>query len=401
MTRIALVRGHHLSKEESVSYEPLKDTFSFTCLSTNYPWFDHGDIAFPVEYLPSVESLFRWLPGGLDRRMFGRVDTLLGTGQYMPGLGRALRGFDIVHCSDACHIFTYQAARLKRSLKYKLVAIQYENIPFAREDRPLVRWTRPLIYREVDAFFAMSCRAKEALLREGVPDTTIAVIGNGVDTEKFKPDPAARKEWRHKLGLDENALLVLFIGRLHESKGVFQLVDAAHRVFSRGQNTGHVRFVLAGRGSAEADLRHRIRRLELEDRVLLAGGVPHAQIHRLHAAADIFVLPSIPIHLWQEQFGIVLIESMACGVPVIAAASGSIPEVVGDAGLLVQTADHVSLADSLLALIGDGARRQTLGAAARHRVERRFSVTVIGGKLKAAFDAVLHGSSFSSELQSL
>ena len=75
--------------------------------------------------------------------------------------------------------------------------------------------------------------------------------------------------------------------------------------------------------------RNRIRRLGIEDRVLLAGGVPHTDIHRLHSAADIFVLPSIPTHLWQEQFGIVLIESMACGVPVVAARSGSIPEVIG------------------------------------------------------------------------
>jgi len=401
MTRIALVRGHHLSKEETVSYEPLKDQYAFSCVSTNYPWFDHGDLSFPVQYLPSIESMFRWLPGGLDRRVFGKLDVLLGTGQYMPGLKGALRGFDIVHCSDPCHLFTYQAARLKRRLQYKLTAIQYENIPFAREEKPLVRWTRPVIYREIDAFFAMSCRAKEALLREGVPTSKIAVIGNGVDTNTFKLDPAARREWRRRLGLDDSTLVVLFVGRLHESKGVFQLVNAAHRVFSLGDEASHVRFVLAGRGRAESALRHHIRRLGLEDRVLLAGSVPHADIHRLHSTADIFVLPSIPTHLWQEQFGIVLIESMACGIPVVAAGSGSIPEVVGDAGLLVQTADHVSLADSLLELIRDDERRRALGAAARRRVEHHFSLPTIGQKLQSAFESVLHGLPFSSELNSL
>jgi glycosyltransferase involved in cell wall biosynthesis len=401
MTAIALVRGHHLSKEESVSYEPIRDQFTFTCVSTTFPWYDHTEIAFPIRYVPAVESLLGLLSGGLARKMFGKLDAVNGIGQYMPGLKSALWAQDLVHCSDACHWFTYQAARLKRELKYKLVVVHYENIPFARENKPLVRLTRPRVYEQADAFFAMSSRAREALLREGVPDDKIAVIGNAVDTYRFKPDSQARVQWRESLRLPAECLMVLFVGRLHESKGVFHLVDAAHRILSREPVRSRLHFVLAGRGGAETALRKRIRRLGIEDHVSILGSVPHAEIHGLFASADIFVLPSIPTRYWQEQFGIVLIESQACGVPVVSTHSGSIPEVVGNAGLLVQPADHLALSEGILSLAEDTRRREALATASRQRAVTHFSLPVVGKKLLAAYSAVLRGAPAPTDLKTL
>ena len=108
-------------------------------------------------------------------------------------------------------------------------------------------------------------------------------------------------------------------------------------------------------------------------------------MHLLYPAADVFTLPSIPVQDWQEQFGIVLIESMACGVPVVSTLSGSIPDVVGNAATLVQPADARALAEGLRPLIMHPDRRAAAGALARARVTEQFSLSAVAGRLREAY----------------
>jgi starch synthase len=391
MNRIALVRGHHLSKEETVSYEPLRDEFSFTCYSSSTPWFDHSEIVFPVQQLPVVEQLAEPFPGRLGRKAFGFIDAHIGAGQWMYGLGRALRGFDIVHTSDACHLFSYQVARAKRAGGYRMAVIQYENIPFAREDRALIRMIKPVVYEATDLFFAMSARARDALVLEGIPEHRIAIIGNSVDTQRFRPRPDERGALRRSMGFREEDVIILFVGRLHESKGVFPLVHALRLLLlDPGINARRLRLVIAGRGNRERQVRERVRQLGIGDHVTFLGGVPHSRVHLLYPIADVFTLPSIPVQDWQEQFGIVLIESMACGIPVVSTLSGSIPDVVGDAATLVQPADARALAEGLRQLITHPDRRAAAGAMARARVMEQFSLPAVAGRLREAYRSLLH-----------
>jgi glycosyltransferase involved in cell wall biosynthesis len=132
-----------------------------------------------------------------------------------------------------------------------------------------------------------------------------------------------------------------------------------------------------------------IRQLDLQHHISLIGRVAHSEIHHLHSMTDIFTLPSIAVRDWQEQFGIVLIESMSTGKPVVATLSGSIPEVVGDAGLLVQPNDHYSLYQGLKHLILDKQLKEQLGIRARNRAVEHFSQDVIASKLKSAYSTVL------------
>jgi glycosyltransferase involved in cell wall biosynthesis len=126
--------------------------------------------------------------------------------------------------------------------------------------------------------------------------------------------------------------------------------------------------------------------------VRLLGKIPHSEIHLLHNAADVFTLPSIPRKHWQEQFGIVLIESMACQTPVVSTLCGSIPEVVGNCGALVQPNDHIALYEGLKRLITNEELRKEYGQKGRERVERLFSPDAIGNRLRQAYDAVLQSS---------
>ncbi len=388
--RIALVRGHHLSKEETVSYEPLRNEFSFTCLSSSSPWFDHKDIAFPVRYLFSLERLFRPLSPRFTSKLFGTLDNFLGSGQWMFGLEKALKGYDIVHTSDSCHLFTWQAARAKRQLGFRLAAIHYENIPFSRMHKLFPRATRPLIDEQVDLFLAMSERAREALVLEGVDRERIAVIGNAVDTSIFRPRNEERIAWRARYGILPDELLILFIGRVRASKGIFDLIHAAKKLTDdRDIDRSRLRVLIIGSGPAEREAWGRIKALGLERHVILGGSVPHNEIQFVHSCADIFTLPSSPRRYWQEQFGIVLIESMACGVPVVSTLSGSIPEVVGNAGLLVQPSDHYSLYLALKSLATHPARRADLGRKALERVRTIHSLPVVADRLRRAYQILL------------
>ena len=246
------------------------------------------------------------------------------------------------------------------------------------------------IHREADAFFAMSERAREALMLEGTQADRIWIIGNSVDTSRFRPDLPERNEWRRRFGIRPEEIAIVFIGRLHESKGVFPLVHAAWRLFQDPMiDRSRLRILMIGTGREDGRLRERIALLGLGDRVVLAGGVPHQDIHCAHSIADIFTLPSVPVQSWQEQFGIVLIESMASGKPIVAAASGSIPEVVGDCAMLVQPADHVSLYRALRTLVTDPAMREAISRRARRRAEEQFALDVVAAKFRRAFTEVL------------
>lgn len=121
------------------------------------------------------------------------------------------------------------------------------------------------------------------------------------------------------------------MGRLVSWKGVYNLAYAAKELKNKRQD---ICFVIGGKGAQEKSLKKLVAYLNLRDNFLFLDFVTYEYIEKIFRLANVLVLPSIPKMTWQEQFGMVLVEAMACGIPVLASNSGSIPEVVGDAGLL-------------------------------------------------------------------
>ena len=132
-----------------------------------------------------------------------------------------------------------------------------------------------------------------------------------------------------------------------------------------------------------------IRQLGLERIVTIGKDVSYSDMPDIHRLADIFVLPSIPTPTWEEQFGMVLAESMATGKAVVGTQSGAIPEVVGDAGILVPPSDPAALAQVLKDLLLNGEQRAELGRRARQRVESIYSHQVVAEKIANAYRALL------------
>src|SRR6185312_2047312 len=150
-----------------------------------------------------------------------------------------------------------------------------------------------------------------------------------------------------------------FAGRLVWEKGLFSLADAAALLLQQEAFRQHKPvFVVAGDGPERAALGRRLRQLGISEHFRLIGSLPYSQLPDLHRLADIFVLPSIATRTVQEQFGIVLIEAMATGTPVLATRAGAIDEVIGDVGLLAQANDGHRLADALHQLVSQKALRE-------------------------------------------
>ena len=136
------------------------------------------------------------------------------------------------------------------------------------------------------------------------------------------------------------AITVGFVGRLVEEKGVLVLVQALaldERLHAR----------IAGGGPLAQRLRDEVTRLGLEGRVELVGALDPSEVIEFYHGLDVLAVPSIPRAGWTEQFGRVAIEAMACGVPVVSSDAGALPEVVGDAGILVPHSDASALAAAL------------------------------------------------------
>jgi glycosyltransferase involved in cell wall biosynthesis len=187
----------------------------------------------------------------------------------------------------------------------------------------------------------------------GLPAERIAVIHNGVSGD-FHPvrDDAAMKELRDRLGLPAGGF-ILFVGGADPRKNHRAFLQAAAR---RADRLGNRMLVLVG------DPIHRFgnyietaKALSLERRVVCTGRLAIEEIRLLYSHADLFVFPS-----WYEGFGMPVLEAMACGAPVITSNTTALPEVAGDAALLVNPEDTDELADAMVRVLDDQALRATL-----------------------------------------
>ena len=184
------------------------------------------------------------------------------------------------------------------------------------------RWLIQGVIAHSAAMITVSAGLKDCLLGLGAPDAKVTVLRNGVDTALFHP-PADREASRRALGLTRKTLIS--VGLLIERKGHHRTIDAMARL-------PDFELIIAGEGPERDRLQALIDRLGLAERVRLLGSRPHAELPALYGAADASVLASS-----REGWANVLLESMACGTPVVASNIPGNPEVVRtrDAGLIV------------------------------------------------------------------
>jgi alpha-maltose-1-phosphate synthase len=380
LKRVALLRGPNLNPWEAQMFAPLTGRFDIVGIASQQPNFELDRIPFPVKRLPSIGQAVR------SRWVRGLIDRVQGDHHDLRGLGDALAGVDIVHSAESFYYFTAQAARLKSRLDFRLVVTVWENIPF-QLDHPATRQIKKAVFEHADRFLAVSTRARDALMLEGAPGDRIHVLMPGIDVQHFAPAPRDEGLLR-SFDCDPDDFVILYVAHLSRHKGIYDLC-AAVRMLANNAADRCIKLLIAGKGPEEAAIRNFIRRLELERHARLIGPHSYQDMPRIHNLADVFVLASQPIPGWQEQFGYVLAESMACGKAVVATSSGSITEVVGDAGVIVPPSDFQSLAGALGRLLAGPDRRHELGARARMRATELFDLRTVSAQIMSHYEAVL------------
>jgi teichuronic acid biosynthesis glycosyltransferase TuaC len=189
--------------------------------------------------------------------------------------------------------------------------------------RPMICWS----LRRAAGIIAVSRALKQVIVDLGIPEQKVRVIGNGVDLERFQL--MERHEARKKLGVSSEARLVVAVGSLHEHKGHARLISAVAELTERWPD---LRLCIVGEGPLRGSLEKLAAEKALSERVWFAGSLPNEQINTWFNAADLSCLPSS-----REGQPNVILESLACGTPVVATRVGGVPEVISsmEQGILV------------------------------------------------------------------
>ena len=190
--------------------------------------------------------------------------------------------------------------------------------------RPMIRWT----LRQAAGLIAVSRALKAAMVRLGAPPDKVEVIGNGVDIARF--EPLDRDAARRKLGLPEHTRVIVSVGNLIPEKGFQLLIPAVAEV---ARNYSDVRLYVVGKGPLRRDLEALTRKCGVAERVVFVGARPNEELKLWFSAAEVSCLISS-----REGWPNVVLESLACGTPVLATPVGAVPEVLvsPELGLIVQ-----------------------------------------------------------------
>lgn len=242
-----------------------------------------------------------------------------------------------------------------------------------RVDNPEPPWAVHLKYPLYRKVIAISEGIRQALITAGVPASQVVCVHSAVDTRAYRT-PCDRAWFCREFGLGPGARTLAVVAQLIERKGHRYLLDALVDVLPRHPG---LRVLLFGRGALEGELRGRIRRQGLADRVHLAGFRP--DLERILPCLDLVVHPAT-----LEGLGVSLLQAAAAGLPIVASRAGGIPEVVrpGVNGLLVPPADTQALGAAILWLLDHPEEAQAMGARGRALVERELSVpAMVAGNL--------------------
>ncbi|MCP4536825.1 MAG: glycosyltransferase family 4 protein [Chloroflexi bacterium] len=211
-----------------------------------------------------------------------------------------------------------------------------------------------------------------------------AEVPNGVDTELFQPGLDG-KAMRRQCGISDDDLIILFVGPLdlaHHYRRVDLLFEAVRTV-----QKPNLHVLIAGDGDRADQYQNLAKKLGIDSRVHFLGKVAHRDLPGVYAAADVTILPS----QLQESFGLVLIEAMACGKPVIASDLPGVRLVVNDGedGLLVKAGDVNDLVEKIQTLLSSPQRRREMGERGRAKVEEKYAWPKILPRLVQVYEEVL------------
>lgn len=295
---------------------------------------------------------------------------------FYPTLSRLLEALrpDVLHVDEEPYnLATWHALRLGDRIGAKGLFFTWQNLyrrypwPFSSFERTNYRLSRYAI--------AGNQAAVSVLRRKGFRGPVAVIPQFGIDPHLFTPAEAREQTSEFVIG---------FAGRLVPEKGIPVLMRACAALPFRGWALH-----LLGDGPKQAQFVALAQHLGIGDRVRFWGHLPSMRVADFYRLLDVLVLPSLSRPNWVEQFGRVLVEAMACGVPVIGSDSGEIPHVIGDAGLIFPEGDVNALAALLTDLASSPQQRTALAEKGRARVLARFTQAQIAAETARVYREML------------
>lgn len=343
--------------------------------------FENGLLSLRPRHLRSLTNILEWtskLTGGFaEPYTFGRRAV-----KYLREHGH---NYDLIHDNQ--------------SLSYGMLQIQEMGLPLVTTvHHPITsdlrialqaarNWYERLLIRRWHAFLSMQqkvitrlhnvvtvsdCSRQDIARDFGLQPAGIGLVHNGIDTEVFRPLPeVARRPQRLMATCSADAPL----------KGTRFLLRAYARLLERYPE---LELLLVSKPKPGGKTEKLVNRLGIADRVRFVNGISTEEMVRYYAEATIAVVPSV-----YEGFGLPAGEAMACGVPVVSTDGGALPEVVGDAGVIVPARSVDGLVDAIHELLQDPRRRDGLGAMGRQRILDRFCWRVCAREMTAYYRQVL------------
>jgi glycosyltransferase involved in cell wall biosynthesis len=293
---------------------------------------------------------------------------------YYPRIGHEIRAFkpDIVHIDEEPYnLATWHTLWHARRCGAKTLFFSWQNI-----NRPypwIVRLGEKWALRKIDYALVGTPSAAAVWRGKGYSGPLDVIPQFGVDPGLFAPPERPRSGGTFVVG---------FVGRLVEEKGGALLLDALALL------GGVWQLDIIGDGPQKSALEAQAKRLHLSDRVTF-GTLPSVRMAGYYQGLDVLVVPSLTRANWKEQFGRVSIEAMACGVPVIGSSSGAIPDVIGEAGLIVPEGDRRALSDALRQLMHAPELRRRLSELGRQRVLARYTQAQVAAQTVAVYRRML------------
>jgi glycosyltransferase involved in cell wall biosynthesis len=277
----------------------------------------------------------------------------------------------IVHVHGHPYISSYLAYKIAKKYKKPLILTQHNTFIDFQSWLNLVEhlndWVvGSVVLKGADRVIAVSTKTMEYVLKLGADKSKTSVMYNGVDQNFFHP--MNKKKSRDKLGLPENKTLILTVRRLVYKNGLDTLIEAASLL---ARDRTDLLFIIIGNGPDKKFITNRIRQLGINGNVRLVGFVPEELLPLYYNAADHFVIPSSS----GEGLPLVLLEAMACGLPVIATTVGGTPEIIKDMvnGVLVPPGNQRALAQAILKLISLKKESQAIRVESRKTIENNFN----------------------------
>ena len=308
------------------------------------PWFPTTHpVKFPLEVLPILKAMRVTYPFMTAYR------AQLYTRQYLRGFA-GLRSCDLFFGTNFRGVFK-EGMRTVLTVhdlvhEYYPETVQEENLEFFRH-------SFPSDVQRADLLIAVSEATRQDILKYlGVPPEKVKVIYNGVDHNyRAVMEPEIRMAVRKRYRLPEQ--FILMVGSIQPRKNIAGALAAIASLRKNGRNFQWKLVLVGGGGWKNEGLVDQVREHGLSDYVIMTGYVSEDDLPVVYSLADLMVFPS-----FYEGFGLPVVEAMACGVPVVTSNNSCLPEIAGDAAVLVDPHDIGSIADGIRSLLEDQDLRQ-------------------------------------------